>query len=159
MYTPYTICPAVTSDAKDILALQKTAYQSEAVLYNDWTIPPLTQSLDALIAEFSDHTILKAFTGEQHIAGSVRGHSEGETCMIGRLMVHPAHQRQGLGAALVEHIEHCFPAVSRYTLFTGHRSESNIRLYRKLGYSISHTQRLSAAVSLIHMEKRVHRTL
>ena len=36
-----------------ILALQKLAYESEARLYDDWKLPPLTQTLDSLQAEFA----------------------------------------------------------------------------------------------------------
>ena len=32
-------------DAEVILQIQRLAYQSEAVLYQDWNIPPLTESL------------------------------------------------------------------------------------------------------------------
>jgi hypothetical protein len=46
------IIKASLEDAAQILALQKVAYQSEAALYNDWTIPPLTQTLPQLEAEF-----------------------------------------------------------------------------------------------------------
>jgi len=30
-------------DAQEILALQKLAYQSEATIYNDYTLPPLME--------------------------------------------------------------------------------------------------------------------
>ena len=40
------ITKALYSDLEEILALQKLAYQSEAELYDDYTIPPLTQSLE-----------------------------------------------------------------------------------------------------------------
>lgn len=36
---------AVSEDAAAILALQKLAYQSEARLYDDYSLPPLTQTL------------------------------------------------------------------------------------------------------------------
>jgi hypothetical protein len=35
-----TICNAEPKDAESILALQKLAYQSEAELYSDGTLPP-----------------------------------------------------------------------------------------------------------------------
>jgi hypothetical protein len=47
--------PATIQDADAILALQKLAYQSEAAIYADYTIPPLTQTLEELKAEFDDH--------------------------------------------------------------------------------------------------------
>ena len=43
---------AMIDDAQEILALQKLAYQSEAEIYNDFTIPPLHQTLDEIKAEF-----------------------------------------------------------------------------------------------------------
>jgi hypothetical protein len=47
-------------DAREILALQKVAYQSEARLYDDWTIPPLTQTESQIEAEFESKVFLKA---------------------------------------------------------------------------------------------------
>ena len=39
---------ASAEDAAEILALQKLAYRSEAELYDDYTIPPLTQTLEEM---------------------------------------------------------------------------------------------------------------
>jgi hypothetical protein len=50
------IATAVPTDAAAILDLQKRAYQSEAQLYNDWSLPPLTQSLESLQHEISTIT-------------------------------------------------------------------------------------------------------
>jgi hypothetical protein len=55
-----SIAAAASSDAAEILALQKAACQSEATLYDDWTIPPLTQTLSQLVAEFDRKVLLKA---------------------------------------------------------------------------------------------------
>ena len=43
-----TIEEAKVADAAEILALQKLAYQSEAELYGDDAIPPVTQTLGIL---------------------------------------------------------------------------------------------------------------
>ena len=37
------IKPAVIEDSEAILTLQRLAYQSEAAIYDDFTIPPLTR--------------------------------------------------------------------------------------------------------------------
>ena len=47
-----TIERANIEDAKEILDLQKLTYQSEAENYNDYTIPPLTQTLEEIEADF-----------------------------------------------------------------------------------------------------------
>jgi len=67
--------------------------------------------------------------------------------------VHPKHQGRGLGSELLGRIEVAIPDVSILELFTGTRSESNIRLYQRLGYQIFRTQELSAAVTIAYMRK------
>ena len=39
------ITTAIIEDAAAILVLQRLAYQSEAAIYDDFTIPPLTETL------------------------------------------------------------------------------------------------------------------
>lgn len=65
-----TIQRAVPDDAEAILAEQKRACRSEARLYGDWAIPPLSRSLPPLLDEFGDHVVFKAVR-ERRIVGSV----------------------------------------------------------------------------------------
>ena len=146
------ISHAVVEDAPAILGLQRLAYQSEARLYSDWTLPPLTQTLESLQDELAQSIVLKAVIGEQ-LVGSVRAKAVGHVGQIGRLIVHPEHQGRGLGSELLGRIEVAIPDVSILELFTGTRSESNIRLYQRLGYQIFRTQELSAAVTIAYMRK------
>lgn len=143
---------AEPEDGEEILALQKLAYESEAQLYDDWGIPPLTQSLQSLLGEFDDHVLLKA-TKEQGIVGSVRAKLCAGTCSIGRLVVHPGLQGQGTGSCLLRAIEEYFPTASRFELFTGSRSEGNIRLYQRHGYAVTHTKSLSPNVDIVFLQK------
>ena len=46
------ILDATIDDAPEILSLQKLSYLSEAQMYNDYDIPPLTQTLEELKADF-----------------------------------------------------------------------------------------------------------
>ncbi|PKN07698.1 MAG: GNAT family N-acetyltransferase [Deltaproteobacteria bacterium HGW-Deltaproteobacteria-8] len=146
------IMPADLADAEAILALQRLAYQSEARLYDDWGIPPLTQTLEDLRAEFPTHLVLKAMSGAA-LVGSVRAGLDSELCRIGRLMVHPGHQRQGLGSALMRAVEASFPAARRFQLFTGHKSAGNLRLYQRLGYLPVRSETVSSALTLIFLER------
>lgn len=147
-----TIERAVREDAAAILALQKLAYQSEAALYHDWSIPPLTQTIESLIAEFATSIVLKA-TVERRIVGSVRAKVDGATCSIGRLIVHPDFQRQGIGARLLQTVEGWCTGVARFELFTGSKSEHNLRLYQRAGYRITRTESLSPTVTIVFLEK------
>jgi len=148
-----SIVHADVSDAAEILALQKVAYQSEAELYDDWSIPPLTQSLSLIEAEFDVMVFLKAVR-EDAIVGSVRASLEGDTCFINRLIVAPPHQRKGIGTQLMQSIEVEFPQARRFELFTGSKSEGNLRLYGRLGYRPFREQDLSDRVRLVFLEIR-----
>ena len=148
----------MSADAAPILALQRRAYEAEARLYDDWTIPPLTQSLASLLAEIESTTVLKACVGEA-IVGSVRARLAEQTCLIGRLFVAPQRQGQGIGSALLAAIEAQFASAAVFELFTGSRSESNIRLYRRHGYAIAATKRLSDQVSIVVMRKPANGTV
>lgn len=143
---------ADVEDAERILILQELAYQSEAEIYQDYNIPPLTQTIEEIKKEFHSQTFLKVFVGK-NIIGSVRAHSDGNSCFIGRLIVHPASQGKGIGTKLMNAIESHFPDVKRYELFTGTKSIANIRLYNRLGYKSFKELVVNESLSLVFMEK------
>ncbi|MEV6108396.1 GNAT family N-acetyltransferase [Streptomyces sp. NPDC051940] len=151
-----TITTAGASDAEQILKLQYLCYQSEAALYDDYGMEPLTQPLDDLRAELARGAALVARLGSE-VVGSVRGHVDADgTAKLAKLIVHPRMQGHGLGARLLAAIEERLSAdgsAKRYQLFTGHRSESNLQLYRKLGYAPVRTERISNRLSVVTLEK------
>ncbi|MCM0754752.1 GNAT family N-acetyltransferase [Desulfovibrio aminophilus] len=152
----HTILPAKPADAADILALQRLAYESEARLYGDRTIPPLTQTLEELRAEFERLVILKAAAdpaGDGPLLGSVRAGLDGVVCRVGRLIVRPEVQGRGLGTALLAAVEERFPTAVRFSLFTGARSAGNLRLYQRLGYRPVREEAVSPALILVFLEK------
>ncbi|MFD3439322.1 MULTISPECIES: GNAT family N-acetyltransferase [unclassified Streptomyces] len=151
-----TISAARAQDAEQILKLQYLCYQAEAELYGDYGIEPLTQSLDDLRAEIDQGHALVARLGDEVIA-SVRGRVDEEgTARIAKLIVHPRMQRHGLGGRLLDAIEKGFaaePAAKRFQLFTGHRSESNLRLYRSRGYVQVSSEQVGPRLTLVTLQK------
>jgi len=147
------IVAASDADALAILELQKRAYQSEASLYNDWTIPPLLQSLESLRQEIGSISVLKAVEGDT-IVGSVRAALRDRTCLVGKLIVEPALQRRGIGGALLQAVEALFPQAEAFELFTGSRSDGNIRLYRRHGYQDAGTKWVSVQLTFVIMRKQ-----
>lgn len=144
---------AEPSDCDEIIQLQQLAYQTEAQLYQDWTIPPLTQTSASLQQELPSLIILKTVIAGK-IIGSVRAQLIGNVCHIGRLIVHPDFQRRGIGKELLRRIEQEFLNASLYELFTGSKSESNIRFYSVNGYQISHAKPISEHLSLVYLTKQ-----
>jgi GNAT superfamily N-acetyltransferase len=151
--SPFRIARATLDDASGVLALQKLAYESEARLYDDWTLPPLTQTLPDLQDEFVVSVVLKVMEGDR-LVGSVRARETGGLCQIGRLIVDPQLQGRGVGTLLMRRIEAEFPQARAFELFTGSRSEGNLRLYERLGYRRSREKVLSPAVTLVFLEKQ-----
>jgi len=144
---------ASIEDAREILNLQKVAYIAEAEIYNDYTLPPLMQTLEQIEIDFKKQLFFKVSVGER-IVGSVRAYLEQETCYIGRLIVSPELQNRGIGMKLMDEVERYFMQAKRFELFTGHRSERNIRLYHKLGYQPFKTEPLDDNITLLYMEKK-----
>ncbi|KAJ1498926.1 hypothetical protein HMI54_012268, partial [Coelomomyces lativittatus] len=58
---------AQPEDAISILELQKLGYQSEAELYEDYTIPPLHQTVKSLLEEFDRGIVLKVIVDDKII--------------------------------------------------------------------------------------------
>ncbi|BCL31901.1 GNAT family N-acetyltransferase [Streptomyces aurantiacus] len=151
-----TISAATEKDAEQILKLQFLCYQSEAELYGDYSIEPLTQPLDSLKAELAEGTVLAARLGDEVVA-SVRARVDSDgTARIDKLIVHPRMQRHGLGGRLLDAIESRLASdagAKSFQLFTGHRNEHNLRLYRKHGYEPVATERVDERLSLVTLAK------
>ncbi|MFJ4692482.1 GNAT family N-acetyltransferase [Streptomyces sp. NPDC088766] len=143
-------------DAEQIFRLQYLCFQGEAALYGNYRIAPLVQTLDSVRQELASDCVYVARLGEE-VVGSVRGTvTEDGAASIGRLCVHPRLQGHGIGARLLRAAESALAeerGATRFRLFTGHRSESNLRLYRRVGYRTVGTSQGSDGVPMIVLEK------
>lgn len=150
-----TIIRADVQDAGELLTLQRAAYVTEARIYGDPELPPLVQTLDELTDELSRAVAFKA-VHRHRIVGAGRGHIQDDVVHIGRLAVAPDVQGRGLGTALLAAIEGAAaPSVRRATLFTGHLSVANLRLYGRLGYTEERREPLRPGVTLVHLTKQL----
>ncbi len=146
------ILRAGEEDLPDILELQYLAYQSEARLLEDPQIPPLTQTLKDVRAEFVKGVFLKAVDDAGVIIGSVRAWAQAGTAFIGKLIVQPDRQGRGIGTALLCEIEKAFPG-HRYELFTSSRSVRNLELYERLGYTRFREREIKPGLTMVFLEK------
>ncbi|TMR11486.1 GNAT family N-acetyltransferase [Nonomuraea zeae] len=152
-----TIERAVAADAGEILTLQRAAYVAEAQLYGDPYIPPLIESLEQVRKVIGNAVVLKS-VDLGRIVGAVRGQVAGTTCLVGRLVVAPDRQGQGLGTALLTALHESVPEATAFDLFTGHLSEANLRLYRRLGYRETHRERMDDHLTLVHLRRQPDRS-
>ncbi|WP_216676845.1 GNAT family N-acetyltransferase [Nocardia terpenica] len=71
------------------------------------------------------------------LVAASRGRTEGTDWQIGRFMVAPDLARRRIGSHLLRLMEGLAPPhVEQFILFTGTRSERNIRMYQKAGYRL-----------------------
>ncbi|GAA4230836.1 GNAT family N-acetyltransferase [Actinomadura meridiana] len=141
-------------DAGELMTVQRAAYVAEAQLYGDPFIPPLVESVEQFRKVLTgDAVVLKAVL-DGRLVGGVRAQFSDHTCLVGRLVVVPDLQGQGIGGRLLGALEaEVGGRADSCVLFTGHLSEANLRLYRRLGYSETHRERVAAHLTLVHMRK------
>lgn len=144
---------AKEEDLKNILELQKLAYKSEAEIYGDFSIQPLIQTMEEITEEFKNYVFIKMINDEEKIIGSVRAKSIGKTCFIGKLIVNPDFQNQGIGKLLMAKIEKQFTNADNFELFTGNKSLKNISLYEKLGFKIFKKEQINQKLELVYFRK------
>jgi len=129
------IRPITPDDAGEVLTIQRAAFASEALIYGDPDMPPLTQTLEELRAELVENLGCVAVT-DHRIVGAVRARRDGDLLLIGRLAIAPDQQGEGLGTLLLGAVEERGreAGATEAELFTGSLSEANQRLYEREGY-------------------------
>jgi predicted N-acetyltransferase YhbS len=151
-----TISVATEQDAEQIFRLQYLCFQSEAALYGNYRIAPLVQTLDSVRQELTSDCVFVARLGDE-VVGSVRGSiTEDGAAAIGKLCVHPRLQGHGIGARLLRAAESALAeerGAKKFRLIAGHRSEGNLRLYRRVGYEAVGTSQGTDGVPMIVLEK------
>jgi ribosomal protein S18 acetylase RimI-like enzyme len=165
---------ATVEDAPELLALQKTAYQSEAELYGDDSLPALQQTLEELLADFermpqreatvlgarhsaiqdgNDRVVFLKAVVNGKIIGSVRGYAVDGTAYLSRLLVHPYFRKRGIGRRLLQDIERAFPNVERFEAKTGHQSKRNHLQLTRLGYRNFKIEPLNQNITWFYFER------
>lgn len=143
---------AEINDLEELLTIQKAAYVIQAKIYDDYTIMPLTETLDDFKNDFTKKAVYKAVIDDR-IVGAVRVHTDDTTCYIGKLCVLPEMHGHGIGTKLLKEMERIYMDYKRFELFTGSKSYDNIRLYERLGYKKFKTEPYSEKAYIDYMEK------
>jgi tRNA (guanine37-N1)-methyltransferase len=128
------------ADAGELFTLQRACWVSEQQSNPDIEIPAFGESLADVERWTSTDTVIVVRSAGR-LVGAVRARlvigEHGTVWDIGRLMVAPDLQGQGLGRELLERIEELAPPeATTFELFTGAGSLRNQRMYRKAGYRL-----------------------
>ena len=145
---------AALPDAGAVLTVQRAAFLAEAMAYGR-AIPPVRETVAQIEAAIAGGQMLVARDGTR-LVGAVRVARDGAEASISRLAVAPDRQGEGLGGRLLAAAEAHAGDVDRYVLFTGQRSERNLRLYRRHGYVETHRAMDPVGVPVVHLAKTRH---
>ena len=161
---PVLISEAGGDDAGELLTLQRAAYLTEGRRQESWDIPPLVETLADVVTGIDGSVVLLARQAGR-LVGSVRGSvaedenvdndEAGARWVIGRLMVVPDRQGQGIGSHLMDTIEQRMPTGCEVLrLFTGAASLDNLSFYARRGYRETHREiHQPSGVELVHLAK------
>ncbi|MGY2060369.1 GNAT family N-acetyltransferase [Nocardia gipuzkoensis] len=127
-----------SDDLAELVVLQRCCWVPEAIINETLAIPPLHETHDEVLAWATTWSTL-VMRDRGRLVGAVRGGVENATDWhIGRLMVAPDLAGRGIGSHLLRLAEDLAPPQSqRFVLFTGARSERNIRIYQRAGYRLA----------------------
>lgn len=139
-------------DLEEILQVQYLAFTREAETFNDFNIEPMTQTIAALKEEYEKYTFLKVVDVTGKIVGSIRGYIENDTSYIGKTLVHPEYQGQGIGTKMIRKLEEINRAL-RYEINASIRCPENVRLYERLGY-VKFKEIRTENNGFVYLEKR-----
>ncbi|HET8562038.1 MAG TPA: tRNA (guanosine(37)-N1)-methyltransferase TrmD [Marmoricola sp.] len=121
-------------DAGELLTLQRACWAQGQRADPEIEIDVLAEDLDDVRTWIAEGTVL-VLRSAGRLVGAVRGRLADDRWHIGRLMVSPDLQGQGLGRMLLDAIEEVAPpGASSFELLTGSGGAGDRRLYRSAGY-------------------------
>ena len=147
---------AQPADAGELLTLQRAAFLPEGRRNGSFEIPPLVEDAAEVAAGLATGTVLVARLRGRLVA-SVRGEARpGGRWYVGRLMVVPDLQGQGIGSLLMDLIETLAPdGTEAYALFTGAASAGTLAFYRRRGYAETDRTVTPDSVPVVVLERSV----
>lgn len=144
---------ATKQDVPKLLELRQKAF---GALYDELGINPDSlaenASLDDAYEEFDECTTLKAINDKGCIVGSVQGNVAYGLLFIGRLMVLPECQHNGIGRRLLQEIQNLIPHDKAW-LYTCQEVNSTYNFYIREGFRIFEREKSSSGLTWAYMEK------
>lgn len=141
---------------EQLWSLQHAAYRLEAAAIGLTEVPPLRETFDSI----RDSHV--QFYGELAEDGELLGAivtlpaSSSNTLEIARLMIHPEHLREGIGASLLDYVITNHPDTPSFVVTAGTRNIPAVSLYRKFGFvpESSVTSALGAELTVFRYNRK-----
>ncbi len=128
---------AQSSDAAELLVLQRCCWVPQAIVNDTFDVPALHEDLDT-VRGWVETTRVWTVRIDGRLVAAVRAHLEEDRWEIGRLMVAPDLAGQGVGRWLLSYAEQqAPPEATSLVLYTGSGSERNLTMYRRAGYRVA----------------------
>ena len=139
--------------AHSIHGVQMLAYAQEAVLIGVSYFPPLGRTVQDVMG--SSELFIGAFEEDELVGAVSLCHNEEKSAInIASLVVHPKHQRRGIGLQLLRYAIDEFGS-SAITVQTAAANKPAVSLYAHCGFDIYH--RLSVEWGAIEMIKLIRK--
>ena len=145
---------ATIQDVPALLDLQRKAFGPlcEELEWED--APVLTESLEHAYEEFARCTTLKVQNDEGLIIGSVNGNVTDGSLYIGRLMVLPEYQQQGIGKLLFREIQSRLPHRHAW-LCTCQQVRHPYEFYLREGFKPYKSEEVGPGLTWAYLEKSI----
>lgn len=138
------------SVTRQLLSLQQASYAVEVRLIGLTDIPPLKDTVKTL--RQSGETFYGYFMTEE-LVGALSYKRTGDVLDICRLMVHPAHFRQGIASELLQRIETAEHSIRKVTVTTSTKNEPAKSLYKRHGFVEIKQEIVASGVPMTFFEK------
>lgn len=125
---------ALVQEAGRILVLQRCCWSQVAIQNNSLSVPALHESIEELRAWIQDWEVIVAEQDHRLIAAA-RGRKRGSKWEVGRIMVAPDWEGQGLGRWILAQCENLAPGeCTSCFLYTAPGNARGIEIYKRAGY-------------------------
>ena len=153
----YRIRLATATDQEAVEEVTHAAYQPWVEVIGGRP-GPMDADYASLIADAKVHVAVADADSDLHpsVGGVLVQAVEESALLIENVAVHPAHQRRGLGLALMTFAESTARGngLGFMRLFTHERMATNIAWYERLGFVISGTEPIGSG-RLVHLRKTI----
>lgn len=139
--------------AEDVLKIQIPAYEIEADIIGYSDIPPLNDTIPALMK--CGETFVGYYINEE-LSGVLSFKIEKDVIDIHRLMVHPSHFRKGIAKELLEYIERNEWGIKTLIVSTGSKNMPAIHFYEKFGFVKTRETIINEQLSLSSFMKQIN---